>query len=400
GFRTHNYDGYVGTIEWGEGSELLGVLSHVDVVPAGDLSAWNSDPFTLTERDGMYIGRGVADDKGPLLSCLYGMYALKQMGLHPRKRVRFIIGTNEETGWGCIHYYKEHHMESPTESFSPDGMYTVVNREKGIYTGTFSRQVSTACTIHAGEASNLVPAHAEAVLPADADETALRRAAARYGAQIAIAADGTIHVTTKGRNAPSHTPKNGVSAITPLLAVLSEAAAPALQDACRALLSIANGTDGAQMGIACEDEPSGSLTANLGLLSLEEGTLTATFDVRTPVTRDIAAIAEAVASVLSGLGFTPENQHCKAPLYVPSDTPLIQALCGVYETVTNTAAVLYSIGGGTYARAFDNCVCFGAVYPGEDLTVHSPNERTAAENIIKNTKMYGLAIYDLAIKKE
>lgn len=135
GFRTKNYDGYVGTIEWGEGEEMLGILSHVDVVPAGDLSAWQSNPFEMTERDGYLIGRGVADDKGPLLSCLYGMYALKQMGLQPHKRVRFIIGTNEETGWGCIHYYKEHKLEPPTESFSPDGMFTVVNREKGIFTG-------------------------------------------------------------------------------------------------------------------------------------------------------------------------------------------------------------------------------------------------------------------------
>ena len=99
GFCVKNHDGYVGTIEWGEG-EVLGILSHVDVVPPGDLSAWNSDPFTLTEKDGFLQGRGVADDKGPLLSCLYGMYALKQMGFVPKKQVRVIIGTNEETGLG------------------------------------------------------------------------------------------------------------------------------------------------------------------------------------------------------------------------------------------------------------------------------------------------------------
>lgn len=84
GFCVKNHDGYVGTIEWGEG-EVLGILSHVDVVPPATLSAWNSDPFTLTEKDGFLQGRGVADDKGPLLSCLYGMYALKQMGFVPKK---------------------------------------------------------------------------------------------------------------------------------------------------------------------------------------------------------------------------------------------------------------------------------------------------------------------------
>ncbi len=85
GFCVKNHDGYVGTIEWGEG-EVLGILSHVDVVPPGDLSAWNSDPFTLTEKDGFLQGRGVADDKGPLLSCLYGMYASRTWALYPKSR--------------------------------------------------------------------------------------------------------------------------------------------------------------------------------------------------------------------------------------------------------------------------------------------------------------------------
>ncbi len=388
GFQVKNYDGYVGTIEWGEGKELLGILSHVDVVPAGEQSDWESDPFTLTEKDGYLIGRGVADDKGPLLSCLYGMYALKKLGFQPKKRIRFIIGTNEETGWGCIHYYKEHHLEVPSASFSPDGMYTVVNREKGIYTGTYSCRVDSTASIEAGEASNLVPAHA--VYTGKVTD-AMLEAAKKVGGTIA-----GDQISCKGKNAPSHSPQNGTSAIIPLLQILAVEPTP-LGQVCGRLLAAA-ASDGAGLGIDCSDEPSGKLTATLGLLQLKDGILSATFDIRTPVTADIHAIASNVTEKLEALGFEALKQQVKEPLYVPADTPLIQSLCRVYTTVTCEKPTLYSIGGGTYARAFPNCVCFGAVYPNEPLTVHSPNERTLADNVIKNTKMYGLAIYQLSVE--
>ncbi len=84
GFEVKNHDGYVGTIDWGEGKELLGILAHVDVVPPGDLEAWETPPYEMTVTDGIARGRGVADDKGPLLSALYGMYALRKMGFQPK----------------------------------------------------------------------------------------------------------------------------------------------------------------------------------------------------------------------------------------------------------------------------------------------------------------------------
>ena len=401
GFRAENHEGYVGTIEWGEG-ELLGILSHVDVVPPGDLDAWNSDPFQLAERDGFLQGRGVADDKGPLLSCLYGMYALKQLGFVPKKKIRVIIGTNEETGWGCMDYYKKH-LEPPAYSFSPDGMYTVVNREKGILSAGFARPVDGGgAVLRGGEAGNLVPAGAEAWLPCPpaAVQEAIASCTLPDGVTAAAGAEnGGTRLICKGRNAPSHSPQKGASAITGLLRILSAcagAAAP-LRIACRDLLDLEGAQpDGTAMGVACSDEVSGALTTNLGMLSLEEGTLRVKLDVRAPVTFSLDEIAGKVRDAFSAKGFAQEEEHLKRPLYVPADSDFIQTLCRVYEEVTGQAAVLSAIGGGTYARAFPNCVCFGSVYPGEELTVHSPNERTLKKNIIQNTVMYGLAIHELA----
>ena len=400
GFHVQNHDGYVGTIEWGEG-EILGVLSHVDVVPPGDMEAWTSDPFTLTERDGFLQGRGIADDKGPLLSCLYGMYALKKLGFVPGKRIRLIIGTNEETGWGCIQYYKEH-LDAPAYSFSPDGMYTVVNREKGILSADFSKTIDEkTAVIQAGEAGNLVPANASAWLPVAAAE--VERAIAAYAAPEGISLptepwEAGVRLVCKGRNAPSHSPAKGASAIIGILQVISrcEGAGSALRCACQELLELLGPQpDGAAMGISCADDVSGPLTTNAGLLSLRDGSLRVKMDIRAPVTRSLDEIAEKAAAQFSARGYAEESRHLKYPLYVPADTSFIQTLCRVYEKVAGEPAVLSAIGGGTYARAFPNCVCFGAVYPTEELTVHSPNERTTKKNIMQNTLMYGMALYEL-----
>ena len=117
--------------------------------------------------------------------------------------------------------------------------------------------------------------------------------------------------------------------------------------------------------------------------------------MRTPVTVSLDQVAEKVRDAFEAKGFRAEGEHLKHPLYVPSDSEFIQTLCRVYETVTGEEAVLSAIGGGTYARAFSNCVCFGSVYPKEELTVHAPNERTLRRNIIQNTVMYGFAVHEL-----
>jgi succinyl-diaminopimelate desuccinylase len=355
----------------------------------------------MTVKDGYVYGRGVADDKGPLLSALYGMYALKQSGFYPNKRVRFIIGTNEETNWGCMNYYKEH-CEIPHASFSPDGMFTVVNREKGILSIDFQKKLQTfGITIDGGEARNLVPSKAVAFLNCSLD--ALNRAidSCRQSSKVTFAAESCndgVKLICTGKSAHAMKPQDGISAVMGILKVISscEGISEELKyEAAQLLELLGTSPDGKAMGIACDDEVSGALTVNLGVLTLEDDILTLSFDIRSPVTVDPDKIAESIRELMEQKGYKMTSNHIKYPLYVPADNELIKILCSVYETVAQEKAELYSIGGGTYARAFPNCVCFGAVYPNEKLTVHMPNERALIENIVKNAKMYGLAIHEL-----
>ena len=105
GFKAENFDNYAGHIDFGtdDQEEMVGILGHVDVVPEG--TGWDHDPYGAEIVDNKMFGRGTLDDKGPMMICLYAMKALKDAGVPLKRKVRMILGANEETGWGCMKHY-------------------------------------------------------------------------------------------------------------------------------------------------------------------------------------------------------------------------------------------------------------------------------------------------------
>ena len=132
GFRTQNLDGYCGYIEFGEGEEIVGIIGHLDVVPAELEDDWTTPPFEPDIRENKIYGRGAIDDKGPVIASLYAMKAVLDSGKKLNKRIRLILGLNEEKAWKCIHHYKEIGEEAPTIGFSPDADFPCIYAEKGI----------------------------------------------------------------------------------------------------------------------------------------------------------------------------------------------------------------------------------------------------------------------------
>ena len=103
GFKTKNLDYYCGYGEVGQGDKLVGIAAHLDIVPVSE--GWNSNPFTLTEKDGKLYGRGVSDDKGAAVISMYALKYLLDTGYKFKKRFRLLVGCNEETGSKCMDYY-------------------------------------------------------------------------------------------------------------------------------------------------------------------------------------------------------------------------------------------------------------------------------------------------------
>ena len=102
GFETRNIDYYAGDVSLGGGEQTLGMLAHLDVVPAGE--GWTHDPFGGEIADGKIFGRGTIDDKGPALCALYAMRAVRDAGVELKDGVRLILGCDEETGMSDMLY--------------------------------------------------------------------------------------------------------------------------------------------------------------------------------------------------------------------------------------------------------------------------------------------------------
>ncbi len=416
GFSVGHLNGYAGWIDYGSGNDLIGVLSHVDVVPAGKEADWNHPPFGAEIVGGVMYGRGTADDKGPLFSSLFGLKAVRDAGLLLSKRIRLLVGTDEESGWDGLQRYLKTE-EVPTCGFSPDGMFTVVNREKGI---SVLRVVSTDAeragqgarlrSVRGGTAPNNVPDEAVAHLAGTASMIArvgqvINEVKARHpdaSFDLRAETDGDlVRIASAGRSAHAMSPEKGINAIAGLLCVLSRL--DLAEDGATRLVRLLDeriGFDwtGASLDMAWCDAPSGPLTLNLGQITIDEHSAGAVLDIRSPVSLPCRAVHDRVVEGLSepSGSIRVEIQKQSEPLYIPDDAPLIAALTGVYREVTGLEPVLHAIGGGTYARAISNCVCFGAVYPDEEITVHRPNERASVERMILNAKVYGRALYELA----
>jgi len=145
GFKTKNVDGYCGWVEFGQGKDLIGIIGHLDVVSA-DEKDWKYSPFIPTIDRNRIYGRGAIDDKGPVVSSLYAMKAVadyyNENNLILNKRVRLIVGLNEEKDWECINYYKTHE-EIPEISFSPDADFPCIYAEKGVLSIMLSDIIDT-----------------------------------------------------------------------------------------------------------------------------------------------------------------------------------------------------------------------------------------------------------------
>ena len=161
GLDAVNCEDMMGYAQIGEGEDYLATITHLDVVPTGD--GWSSDPFTMRQREGYIIGRGVMDDKGPSVLCLYALKYLKDKGVPLRYPVRALLGVSEETGMQDVEYYLEHYR-APLFCFSPDANFPLCNGEKGIYHGRMLSNVpmENIVDIRGGFAPNAVPDKAEA----------------------------------------------------------------------------------------------------------------------------------------------------------------------------------------------------------------------------------------------
>ncbi len=400
GFATKNIDNIAGHVEYGEGSEIAAVLAHVDVVPAGD--GWSVEPYQLTEKDGRYYGRGIVDDKGPAVAALYCLKAIKDSGIVPVRRIRLIYGAAEEIGMDDMQKYFSVE-EMPTMAFTPDSEYGICCCEKGIMHLEVSSQYhdGTILTeLQAGNAINAVPSKAYALIDCTENEDhQLRRFAdARAGEYDFIYTMDGLRIAATGKAAHASVPEEGLNMATHLIRILAANFGQLVLGSLCSFIDDAIGleTDGQSLGIACRDEESGALTVNVGVVDINEKSSRACIDVRYPVTADSEEIFDKICERASYDGLRVKLINHEPPLSVSKDAPIISMLNDAYKSVTGTDAVIYSTGGGTYARTLkNNGVAFGPIFEGDPSNIHNADESISADNFLLHTKICAKAIYNL-----
>ena len=396
GFTTHNDAGYVGYADFaGESSTQLGIIGHMDVVPAGP--GWHFEPYQVTRKEGYLVGRGVIDDKGPCVVALHAMNLWRQLQLSGEApqlpyTLRFIFGANEETGMGDVHYYRAHHAD-PAFLFTPDAEFPVCYGEKGIYNGLLTSAdlpvgERAVVLFEGGTAVNAVPGHAHAVVRADvaalpaapgiqvelADAAEVRCLLVETVGESAASAlaDGPFaRIVATGRSAHASLPESGLSAIGLLANYLLDNNVAAGQERSyfETVAKIAATTNGSAVGLDCADKHFGELTIVAGLASTRESGFAQTIDVRYPTTTTGDALNAKLDELAQTAGGSCAKTRDDAPFLVDPESPAIQALLSSYNQATGENAKPFTMGGGTYAREF---ACPAASFGPEKPWVHAP----------------------------
>ncbi len=387
-------NGYCGWADYGDPEKpIIAILAHIDIVPCGE--GWSTDPLTLTEKDGYLYGRGVADDKGPLVVALHILKDLAKNKVKLNHRIRLIVGCDEESGSSCIKTYAKE-CEIPVVSLVPDADFPVINSEKGI----LHTQVlinpdevfrSSVISITGGERANVVPASASATLKVSDTLLQAINGFSQDGVTVTVS-EREITLTAKGIAAHAMDPTKGDNALWKIIKALS-VLLPNSKTA-QNLVKVCSHFASKDMGIYCEDKKSGNLTLNLGVANYESQTLTLTFDFRLPVCGNADKCETALAKTLDGV---INRVRYAENLFIPKSSPLIKTLLSVYSSATGIENPKpLQIGGGTYARELPNAVAFGPLpINGHDYALHNADENIALSDIETLYSVYLNAIEKL-----
>ena len=407
GLKVKNIDNMAGHIEMGEGDEALGILCHVDVVPAGDLSTWTYPPFEGRIVDGKLYARGSIDDKGPTMAAWMAMKLVKDAGIKLNKRVRMIIGTDEESGFRCVTRYFEKE-EMPEIGFAPDADFPLINAEKGIANLVFSQNDKPTTdekliSFKAGKRINMVPDLAEAVMT-NIDGTFVENFQsylAKNGVEGSFTNEGNnIIITVKGKSAHAMEPEKGVNAAVLLAQFLKQQQIGGAGQTFAEFMDFAFGQNpyGESMSLSYTDDMSGPTTLNAGLVSFGENGGEIRVSMRYSVTYPFEEKITAAQPIVAAERFSLDVADNDTPHYVPENDVLVATLLDVYRGATGDMRAPLSTGGGTYARVMKKGVAFGMLYPGELELAHQADEFVDIENLVKATAIYAEAIVKLASK--
>ena len=392
GFSVFNDENYAGHIEFGSGDEILGILAHMDVVPV-QKEEWSSDPFVLTFYPDRMVARGVVDDKGPLVACYMAMRILQKKGFVPKRKIRLIVGCDEESGSRCLkHYFQT--QTTPALAFSPDADFPLIYGEKALAVFHFTGKLGEEELIeqfHSGTRHNIVPSVAMMTLKKDLSSEFLNFLNVHHYRGEVI--DHRYYAY--GVASHAMVPQKGVNAAFILFEFLEEVYPTPLSHFFHRYLTF--DPFGKKLGIDTVDPVMKELTLNVGIVEIQNGEVFIGLDARVPKKDYEKILKDKCSKALSSIGFDLKISFFGGYHYVNPKEELVTTLMNVYRTVTqDSASEPLTIGGGTYAKLVENAVAFGPLLPGREDVCHIADEYLLRKDFKLLIEIYVNAIYELA----
>lgn len=397
GFRVENHDYHCLSVLWGDADKEVGIVCHLDVVPAGD--GWSGDPFVLRRENGLLLGRGAHDDKGPFIQGLYTLRFFKERGIKLPFTLRLILGSDEEVGSTDLDYFVS--VRKPPEfSFTPDSEFPVCIGEKGILGVKidFGALPEGIKEINGGTVSNAVPGRAYALLenkPVFGGES-----------NISVTGCGGLYkAEAEGKAAHAAMPEAGVNAISLLCGYLLDSGAIPFADRARfEFLRDSTGEYlGKKLGIAGENADFGYLTCVGGVVRTENGRIVQSFNIRYLPETPYAELVESISREVAKVGGRVIGSDNSNGYFVSADDPRIRALTSACESVLGVECKPYTMGGGTYARRLPNTVAFGSgilsqrKFLGDERgNAHQRDEYISESELFDGMRIYSRALGNLS----
>jgi succinyl-diaminopimelate desuccinylase len=337
------------------------------------------------------------------MAAYIAMKLLKDQGFEPQKRIRLILGTDEERDWkGIEYYFKQEQM--PSVGFTPDASFPVIHAEKGLldsyitYPSPSGNGDVDIIEVRGGDRLNMVPDQAVARVRTKEDIIgSIEKYIKDLDVDGYMEQDGSEHtITFRGEAVHASKPEGGGNAITTLIGYLKELPLGDSQKAfTREVYKAFTPIDGEGLGIKQADEVSGSLTFNLGSIDWTDQACKLGFNLRYPVTAEYDQIFKVLKYVAEKKGGKLEIYDHLPSIYLEKNHPFVATLLSVYNRVTGEKASPQSMGGATYARSLDAGVAFGALFPDSPDTAHQRDEHVRVSDMVKAIEIYAESIYEL-----
>lgn len=431
GFESENYHYHVGGIflnTAGKSAGRIGIWSHLDVVPAGD--NWSFPPFSLTEKDGFLIGRGVQDNKCAAVGVLHAFRCINE--LFPKLRHEYVLymGCSEENTMDDVRFFADHYKQ-PDLSLVADCGFPVCYGEKGIIDAAFTCGGSLPDFILAfssGTSLNTIPDTASVTLQTDKIRPGEKEGQADPEEQLQQymeilsglsnlqvsrpkPGDFVLTVTAKGVSSHVIAPKQGKNAIPILLEALKTAGiVTGGEDWFAFLLKVSADGYGEAARIACRDKVSGPLTGTATRVDFSDGVLNISANYRYPIfdgeaLSDGTPIIRSLEVLAKAHGFSLKISKNSKPSFYDPHAPAVATLTDTFNKITGLQTKAYTMSGGSYARMLDNAIAFGMSMPGKRVykeyegdprgDYHQANESLNIKDYLKAIEIYIQCILEL-----